>query len=148
MDVSEAGDIFMGGPAGTALVPDKGSSGAAPGAAPPYTIDGVVGLLRYLLTLAAFFPAPARQLFNEQDSERRIKGLADSLSWLEGEGPRAIPGPAASGPKGDRISITSLTGLLRRLGELAQDLPQAEQRDILKQKVENIIEGLDAAILK
>jgi hypothetical protein len=37
--------------------------------------------------------------------------------------------------------------MLNHLGELAQDLPHTEQRDILKQKVENLIEGLNATAL-
>ncbi|MDR1128849.1 MAG: tetratricopeptide repeat protein [Treponema sp.] len=169
-DIAEADDIFMGVSAPAAGLP---AAEAAPAPTVPYTITGVVGLLRYLLTLTAFFPASARRVFGEQDTERRIKDLAAALSNVEGEGPRAIPepgpaaetvppvtaaapGPAAEavtevtavtpGPAGDRVFIKSLTGLLNHLGKLAQDLPQAEQRDILKQKVGNIIEGLNATI--
>ncbi|MDR1352245.1 MAG: tetratricopeptide repeat protein [Treponema sp.] len=177
-DIAEAGDIFMGVSAnaaglpvaGTAPVPPGGTPADAPAPAALYTITGIVGLLRYLLTLAVFFPASARRVFSEQDTERRIKDLANALSNLEEEGPRAIPEPvpaaetmpaltsgpaaeavpeitaAAPGPAGGRVSIASLTGLLNHLGKLAQDLPQAEQRNILKQKVGNIIEGLNATI--
>jgi hypothetical protein len=159
---------IAGRPAETAPVPPD--SPAAPEAAVPYTITGIVGLLHYLITLEAFFPASARRLFGEQNTERRIKDLADALSCLE-EGPQAIPEPgpageavpsampsagpgpadetapaAAPGPAGYQISVESLTGLLNHLGELARNLPQTGQRDILKQKVKNIIEGLNATI--
>ncbi|MDR0452368.1 MAG: tetratricopeptide repeat protein, partial [Treponema sp.] len=165
--IVECGDIFTGVPADapglpaveTGPVPDGGSSGAAS----PYTLAGIAGLLRYLLALAPFFPASARQVFNERDSERRIKDLADALSRLEGEGNRAAAGPdpaaeavpsavlaavlaAAPGQISGRVSVESLTGLLNHLGELAQALPRTERRDVLKKKVENIIEELSATM--
>ncbi|MDR2054004.1 MAG: tetratricopeptide repeat protein [Treponema sp.] len=146
--ISEADDVFMGAP-----VP---AEAAAPGASPEpaffCTPAGIIGLLQYLLELAAFFPASARRFFNEQKIEENIKDISDALSSLEKGTPQTIPGEIesadVSAPAGDRISIASLTSMLNHLGELTQDLPQAKQRDILKQKVENLIKGLNAATLK
>jgi tetratricopeptide (TPR) repeat protein len=168
-EISEADDIFLGVPAGAAstesasageaeTAPAETGSAAndAPETTSPYTLAGIIGLLRYFLGLAASFPASARRVFSEQGVERSIKDLIDALSSLTEEAPQAIPEttPAAesepaseSTPAGDQISITSLTNMLNHLGELAQDLPHTEQRDILKQKVENLIEGLNATAL-
>jgi hypothetical protein len=153
-EISEADDIFMGIP-----VPAE----AAVPAAPPetvsaYTLGDILGLLRYLQGLAAFFPASGRRLFNEQGIGQSIKNISDALASLEKDAPQAIPKtepaaepePAAdvSAPAGDHVSIASLTGMLNHLEKLARDLPQTKERDILKQKVENLIEGLNAAALE
>jgi tetratricopeptide (TPR) repeat protein len=156
-EISEADDIFLGVPAGAAPTETGAAADDTPEIASPYTLAGIIGLLRYFLGLAASFPAPARRVFGEQGVERSIKDLIDALSSLTEEAPQAIPEtrpavepePASeSTPAGDQISITSLTNMLNHLGELAQDLPHTEQRDILKQKVENLIEGLNATALR
>jgi tetratricopeptide (TPR) repeat protein len=149
-EISEAGDIFLGaaapagaGEAETAPV-ETDAPGDHPETASLYTLAGIIGLLRYFLGLAASFPAPARQIFNERGIEHRIKNIVRALLPLTGKTPQAIP---ETTPADDRFSITSLTGMLKHLGELAQDLPHTEQRNILKQKVENLIEGLNATAL-
>jgi tetratricopeptide (TPR) repeat protein len=168
-EISEADDIFLGVPAGAVpseSIPtgevDAASTEAESAAntfetASPYTVAGVIGLLRYFLGLEAFFPAPAQRVFKERKIDRRIKGLVDALASLTDEAPQAIPEtwpaaepePAAeSTPADDQVSIASLTNMLNHLGKLAQDLPYTEQRDTLKRKVENLIEGLNATALR
>ena len=148
-EIPEADDIFMG--------VETAAPGALPETASSYTLADILGLLRYLLELAAFFPASGRRIFNEQGIEQSIKNISDALSSLAKDTSQAIPEPEStakpepadvSAPAGDQVSIASLTGMLNHLGKLTQDLPQTEQRDILKQKVENLIEGLNAAALK
>jgi tetratricopeptide (TPR) repeat protein len=154
--ISEAGDIFMGVSA-EAVPAEIAVSGALPETAFSYTLADVLGLLRYLRELAAFFPPDGRRIFNEQGIERSIKNISDALLSLAEDVSQAIPEsePAAkpepadvSTLAGDQVSIASLTGMLNHLGKLTRDLPQTEQRDILKQKVENLIEGLNAAALE
>jgi tetratricopeptide (TPR) repeat protein len=133
-------------PAGTAALPETASS---------YTLGDIRGLLRYLMGLADFFSASGRRIFDEQGIEQRIKNISNALSSLEEDAPLAIPGaePAAgtagvSAPAGDDVSIASLAGMLNQLERLARDLPQTEQRDILKQKMESLIEELTSAALE
>jgi tetratricopeptide (TPR) repeat protein len=149
-EISEAGDIFLGaaapggaGAAETAPV-EAGAPGDRPETASPYTLTGIIGLLRYFLGLAVFFPESSRRIFNEQGIERRINNIVGALLPLTGKTPQTIP---ETRPAGNQISITSLTNMLNHLGELAQDLPHTEQRNILKRKVENLIEGLNATAL-
>jgi tetratricopeptide (TPR) repeat protein len=161
-EISEADDIFMGVP-----VPSDAESapvpvGAAVPAVPPetassYTLADILGLLRYLQGLAAFFPASGQRVFNEQGIEQTIKNISNALSSLEEDASQAIPktepevepeSADVSASVGDPVSIASLTGMLDHLGKLARDLPQTKELDILKQKVENLIEGLNAAALE
>ncbi|MDR2784736.1 MAG: tetratricopeptide repeat protein [Treponema sp.] len=170
-EISEAGDIFIGIPVPAGAESAVAAAGEANGisiesaafpaettapGAPPETVfsctlTGILGLLRYLLELAAFFPASARQFFNERGIEQSIRDISDALSSLEKDTPQAIPETESADvfvPAGDQISIASLTNMLNHLGKLTQDLPQTEQRDILKRKVENLIEGLNATALE
>jgi tetratricopeptide (TPR) repeat protein len=134
-EISEADDIFMG-------VPETISS---------YTLTDIVGLLWYLQGLADFFSASGRRIFTERGIEQSIKNISDALSSLEEDASQANPEtePAdVSAPAGDRVSIALLAGMLNHLGELAQGLPQTKERDILKQKMENLIEELNAMALE
>jgi hypothetical protein len=111
------------------------------------------------MELADFFPVSSRQVFREQGIEQNIKNISNALSSLEENAPQAIPKiePAAkpkpddvSAPAEDDVSIilpAGITGMLNHLEKLAQYLPPTKQRDILKQKMENLIEGLNAATL-
>jgi tetratricopeptide (TPR) repeat protein len=143
--IFEAGDIFTGIPdAGTApacggllrygaMFRHAGKPAAVSGATPPYTLTGVTGLLRYLLEMAAFLPAPARKTFNEQGIGRRIEDAIDALS-------RPIPAPApASTPNTAGDLIASLTGMLTLFEKLFQGLPRTEQQRALKGKIESIL---------
>jgi tetratricopeptide (TPR) repeat protein len=148
-EISEADDIFVGVP--IPFDAENAAETAVPETASAYTLGDIIGLLRYLQGLAAFFPAAGRRVFDEQGIEQSIKNISDTLSSLEKDAPQAIPKtePAdVSAPAGDPVSIASLTGMLNHLGKLARNLPQTKERDILKQKVENLIEGLNAAALE
>ncbi|MDR2185711.1 MAG: tetratricopeptide repeat protein, partial [Treponema sp.] len=88
VEIFEADDVFMGAsvPADTANAvadavetanaavaesPDDTASAAAlPETASSYTLDGIRGLLRYLMELADFFPVSSRQVFREQGIEQ------------------------------------------------------------------------------
>jgi tetratricopeptide (TPR) repeat protein len=152
-EITEAADIFLG------AEPEPGTPQAE---AASYTLTGIVSLLRYLRELVASFPASAQRVFSEQGLEQSIEGIIEALTRLEEDAPQTISGPAAKAepagpapkpaPPGDdaaethsTISVSSLTGMLTHLGKLARTLPQTEQRDTVTQKVENIIEGLNAA---
>jgi tetratricopeptide (TPR) repeat protein len=153
-EIPEAGDIFLGAgtaageaetvPVSAGIAVSGPAADDAPETASPYTLADILGLLQYLLELAAFFPVSAQRVFREQGIEQGIKNLVDALSCSGENASQATPEPAVD----NQISIVSLTRMLNHLSELTRNLPQTEQRDTLKQKMENIIEKLNATALE
>ncbi|MDR1375178.1 MAG: tetratricopeptide repeat protein [Treponema sp.] len=152
LDDEAAGLAGQEGPApeDAPLPPPAQASGRPEAAKTGPQAENMLGLMRYLKSLAGSLPDKNRAIFMQSDARVSMEYIIDSLEGRKGlfKGiqerlPEKIKVP--SGETSGRVKTTDVAGTLSFLGRLASALPDQGLSTAITRKVNTVITGIRSA---